>query len=82
LTSLFENDTAKSKLKSERPEEYQGKVQPMRVLNASSVASGAREIATNVTSRCFKWSTMPLKLSAQNEQLLHASFHEGLNMKW
>jgi len=54
----------------------------MRRLNASILASGAREIATMVTSRCARWTTMRSKLSAQNEQLLHGVSCSGANMKW
>src|ERR1700737_4540007 len=52
----------------------------MRFLYASSFDKGAREIATKLTSRCFKCMSIPLKLSAQNEQLLHPASQAGSNM--
>jgi hypothetical protein len=60
--------TPKSKLKSPPKDEAQGNVHPMRCLKASSLASGAREIAQNLTSRFSRWGTMPLNPSAIAEQ--------------
>ena len=55
----------------------------MRFLNASSLASGARETASMVTSRALRCTTVRSKLSAQNEQLLHGALSAfGPNMKW
>jgi hypothetical protein len=53
----------------------------MRFLNASSLGNEAREIATIVVSRCLRCATMPLKLSAQNEQAGQPSLQSAPNMK-
>ena len=43
---------------------------------------GARETAANETSLARRWASVPLKLSAQNEQCGHLSFYSVGNMKW
>src|SRR3989442_1358116 len=58
------SETLKSKLKSLPSEDAQGKLQPIRRLNAWSFASGARETAARVTSWLARWTTEPLKPSA------------------
>src|ERR1043166_1352080 len=44
------NDTLKSKLKSLLNDDAHGKIQPIRFLYLLNCASGAREIAQNITS--------------------------------
>ena len=43
---------------------------------------GAREIAVKEVSRARRWTGVPSKLSAQNEQFGHPASHSGGNMKW
>ena len=61
--------TWKSWLKSLPYEDTQRNCQPMRWRKRSISASGARETATNVTSRCARCTFMPSLWSAMNEQL-------------
>ena len=69
-------------MKSVFPEDSHLNFHPIRFLKASILSSGAREMATKVTSRWFRCTPISLKLSAQNEQCGHPSFHSGANMKW
>ena len=62
--------TAKSGLKSLPDEEAQGKVHPIRRLNACSLARGARDTAQSITSWLARWTAIPLNPSAIDE-------HEG-----
>ena len=62
--------TLKSALKRLLLEDTQSKFQPMRCLKGAILLIGARETATNAISRAFRCGPRPLKLSAQNEQLL------------
>ncbi len=43
---------------------------------------GARETAVNDTSLARRWTGVPSKLSAQNEQCGHPPSHSGGYMKW
>src|SRR5215813_15174105 len=58
----------KSWLKSLSNEDAQGKLQPIRRLNAWSFASGARDTAQSVTSWFARWTAEPLNPSAMAEQ--------------
>src|SRR6202012_4711949 len=58
------------------------KLQPIRFLKASSLASGARETATIVTSRAARCGSAPSIWSDINEQLGQPSCQSGPNMKW
>jgi hypothetical protein len=69
-------------LKSLSAAESHGNVQPIRSRYAASFGYGARETATNVTSRAFRCTTFASKLSAQNEQCGQPSSSSGANMKW
>ncbi len=72
----------RSKLKSLPSDEYQGKLQPMRRLKASSLAKGARDTATTVTS-CWRRCMAALSMwSARKEQPTQPSSQSGPNMKW
>ena len=61
--------TPKSWLKSLPCEDTHLNCQPMRWRKRSISASGARETATNVTSRCARCTFMPSVWSAMKEQL-------------
>ena len=50
---------------------YHGNVQPIRFLYAAISGYGARETATIVMSRWFRWTVMPLKLSIHQEHTKH-----------
>ncbi len=52
-------------MKSLPADESQGKPEPMRFLQAAIAGEGARETATIVMSRWFRWTVTPLKLSIQ-----------------
>src|ERR1700674_986262 len=54
----------------------------MRFLNASIWVRSARETTTSVTSRFARWTRLPSKWSATNEQLGQPSSQPGPNMKW
>ena len=54
----------------------------MRFLNASILASGARETIAIVTSRAARCASVPSRWSDTNEQLGQPSFQSGPNMKW
>jgi predicted dithiol-disulfide oxidoreductase (DUF899 family) len=56
--------------------------QLFRLWYAWSFDKGAREMARKVTCRCCRCTSIPSKLSAQNEQLLHPASQAGSNMKW
>ena len=58
----------KSGLKSLPPEDAQGKPHPIRRLYAWSLASGAREIAQNITSWWARWTVDRSNPSAMAEQ--------------
>src|SRR4029450_8423468 len=74
-------ETPKSKLKSLRPEETQGKLQPIRSLKACSFSSGARETKTKVTSRAWRWGTKLLTASAIDEFVGQPATELGPNMR-
>src|SRR5262252_4210789 len=76
------NDTLKSKLKSLRPDDAHGKLQPIRSRYASNLSSGARETAVNATSWFWRWRWVSSNPSATDEQLGHPSSQSGPYMKW
>src|SRR5947207_867215 len=75
-------ETLKSKLKSLGADDAHGKLQSMRSRYASSLSSGAREMAVNATSWFWRWRCVWLKPSATPEQLGHPSSQCGAYMKW
>ena len=76
------NDTWKSRLKSLPKDETHGKRQPIRFLNASILARGARETIVSVTSRAARCASAPSRWSDTKEQLGQPSCQSGPNMKW
>ena len=74
--------TLKSKLKSPSSDDAHGNVQPIRRLNARSLASGACETAINVTSWWARWTTDPANPSAIAEHDGQPAVYSGPNMKW
>src|SRR5580698_9571612 len=62
------NPTLKSLLKSLLNEDAHGNVKPIRCLYPCNFSKGARDTAENATSWFSRWTTMPLKPSAIDEQ--------------
>ena len=61
----------RSVLNSLLADDTQGKLHPIRRLNACNVSSGACETNSMVTSRAFRCGSTPLTLSAIDEQVGH-----------
>ncbi len=59
----------RSVLNSLLADDTQGKLQPIRCLNACNVSSGACETNSMVTSRALRCGRTPLTLSAIEEQV-------------
>src|SRR5437870_6651032 len=70
-SSLLEKP--RSKLNSLLVDDIQGKLQPMRRLYACNFSSGACETQSMVTSRAFRWGTIPLNLYAIDEKVVQTS---------
>src|SRR5438067_5787819 len=79
-SSLLEKP--RSKLNSLLVDDIQGKLQPMRRLYACNFSSGACETQSMVTSRAFRWETIPLNPSAIDEQVVQPALQLAPNMKW
>src|SRR5215469_804498 len=76
------DETPKSKLKSLGADDTHWNDHPIRCRYASISGNGARDTATNAASRWARCTCVPLKLSAQNEQIGQPSIQPGPIMKW